>query len=82
MLELISLYSFNLYYMKGKDMILSEFLSRQNPHNIIPISLNMYKALYKNYYKTETKETYLVQTWSQTKSSGITLPEVHGAKKY
>ena len=29
LLELISLYSFNLYYMKGKDMILSDFLSRQ-----------------------------------------------------
>ena len=27
-LELISSHSFNLYYMKGKDMILSEFLSR------------------------------------------------------
>ena len=29
LLELINLYSFNLYYMKGKDMILSDFLSRQ-----------------------------------------------------
>ena len=27
LLELISLYSFNLYYMKGKDMVLSDFLS-------------------------------------------------------
>ena len=27
LLELISYYSFNLYYMKGKDMILSDFLS-------------------------------------------------------
>ena len=27
LLELISLYLFNLYYMKGKDMILSDFLS-------------------------------------------------------
>ena len=30
LLELISSYSFNLYYMKGKDMVLSDFLSRQN----------------------------------------------------
>ena len=30
LLELISSYSFNLYYMKGKDMILSNFLSQQN----------------------------------------------------
>ena len=27
-LEVLSAYSFNLYYMKGKDMILSDFLSR------------------------------------------------------
>ena len=45
LLELISSYSFNLYYMKGKDMILSDFLSRQgnddsDPSEIIPISFN------------------------------------------
>ena len=27
LLELINSYSFNLYYMKGKDMVLSDFLS-------------------------------------------------------
>ena len=42
LVELISYYSFNLYYMKGKDMILSDFLSQQNnddsnPNEIIPI---------------------------------------------
>ena len=29
LLELISSYSFNLYYIKGKDIVLSDFLSRQ-----------------------------------------------------
>ena len=29
LLEVLSLYSFNLYYIKRKDMILSDFLSRQ-----------------------------------------------------
>ena len=48
LLELISSYSFNLYYIKRKDMILSDFLSRQknddsNPHEIIPTSFNMCK---------------------------------------
>ena len=43
LLELLSPYSFNLYYIKGKDMVLSDFLSRQktddsNPHKLIPIS--------------------------------------------
>ena len=50
LLELISSYSFNLYYMKEKDMILSDFLSQQknynsNPHEIIPISFNMCQIL-------------------------------------
>ena len=53
LLELISSYSFNLYCMKGKDMMLSDFLSRQtnddsDPHDIILISFNMHKALYEN----------------------------------
>ena len=48
LLELISSYSFNLYYMKGKDMIISDFLSQQNnddsnPNEIIPISFDMYQ---------------------------------------
>ena len=56
LLELTSSYSFNLYYMKGKDMILSDFLPRQihdtsDPHDIIPISFNMYKALHETCYK-------------------------------
>ena len=29
LLEILSIYSFNLYYIKGKDVILSDFLSRQ-----------------------------------------------------
>ena len=29
LIELLSPYSFNLYYIKGKDMVLSDFLSRQ-----------------------------------------------------
>ena len=45
LLELLSSYSFNLYNIKGKDMVLSDFLSRQktddsNPHEIIPISFS------------------------------------------
>ena len=45
-LELLSPYSFNLYYIKGKDMVLSDFLSRQKtddskPHELIPISFTL-----------------------------------------
>ena len=65
--------------MKGKDMILSDVLSRQkndnsNPHKIIPISFNMCQILDDNYYN----EKYIVQTRSQAKTCGIKLPEAHG----
>ena len=48
-LELISSYSFNLYYMKGKEMVLSDFLLQQsnddsNPNEIILISFNITKS--------------------------------------
>ena len=83
LLEWISSYSFNLYCIKGKDMVLSDFLSRQsnddgNLHDIIPISFNMHKVLQENYYKIDS---YLVQTRSQARSSGIKLPKVHGMRK-
>ena len=83
LLELISSYSFNLYYIKGKDMVLSDFLSRQNnddsnPHEIIPISFNMQRVLHQKYYNVEN---YLVQTRSQAKSSGIKDLEVHDMGK-
>ena len=63
-------------------MILSDFLSRQknddsNPHEIIPISLNMCQILDDNCYS----EKYLIQSRSQAKSSGIKLLEVHGMGK-
>ena len=93
LLELISSYSFNLYYMKGKDMILGDFLSRQrnedsDPGEIIPISFNAYKILEENRkvdacinfpYKNEKK--FLIQTCSQAKMSGTKLPEVHVVRK-
>ena len=50
LLEVLSSYSFNLYYIKGKDMILSDFLSRQkiddsNPCEIIPNSFHIRAVL-------------------------------------
>ena len=83
LLEVLSSYSFNLYYIKGKDMILSDFLSRQNvddsnPHEIIPISFNLRMVLQDKYYSMEgEKERYMIQTRSQTKPSGVQLQEVH-----
>ena len=75
LLELKSPYSFNLYYMKGKYMILSNFLSQQNnddsnPNEIIPISFDMYKILDNNLNNLDTGK-YLIQTCSQAKTSSI-----------
>ena len=88
LLEVFSAYSINLYYMKGKDMILSDFLSRQrtddsNPHEIIPISFDMQAILRDRYYNIgqEKESRYLIQTQSQAKTSGIKLLAVHGVDK-
>ena len=87
LLEVLSAYSFNLYYIKGKDMILSDFLSRQDPgdedpREIIPISFNMKSVLQNRYYNVnEDEEKYMVQTQSQTKARGVQLSEVHGFRK-
>ena len=85
LLELIRSYSFNLYYIKRKDMILSDFLFRQkhddsNPYELIPIPFNMQSFLHAKYYNIGEKNSvrYLVHTQSQAKSSGMKLPEVHG----
>ena len=67
LLELLSFYSFNLYYIKGKNMI--KTLSRQkhdnsNPHEIILISFNMQSILQIRYYNLGKGNAikYLVQT--------------------
>ena len=94
LIELLSPYSFNLYYIKGKDMVLSDFLSRQkmdysNPHEIIPISFTLKSLAHNHFYQfnstneiseTETNK-YLIQTRSQAISSGIKVTEIHGANK-
>ena len=87
LLEVLSTYSFNLYYIKGKDMILSDFLSRQDhgdedTKEIIQISFNMKLVLQDKYYNVnESEEKYMVQTRLQMKASGVQLPEVHGSRE-
>ena len=92
LLELLSPYSFNLYYIKGKDMVLSDFLSRQkmddsNPHKLIPILFMLKSQVDNHFYLIDTEinqhknDRYLVQTRSQVKSSGIKLLEMHGTNK-
>ena len=74
--------------MKGKDMILSDFLSQQknddsDPSEIIPISFNAYKILEENKKidACKNEEKFLIQTCSQAKTSSTKLPEVHSIRK-
>ena len=55
LLELWGPYSFNLYYIKGKDMVLSDFISTQktddsNPHKLIPISFTLRNQIDNHFY--------------------------------
>ena len=86
LLDRLSVYSFNLYYVKGRDMILTDYLSRHrnkdlDSSELIPISfccLSVFSSL------LETKhghEVYNIGTRSSSKASGEKPPEVHGADK-
>ena len=89
LLEHLSGYSFNLYYVKGKDMILCDYLSRidvdkGDPSEVIPISFNalsQYRLALD--YATECFmiTNFMVATRSGTSAAGIKLPPVHGAEK-
>ena len=68
------------------------FLSRQktddsNPHELIPISFSFKDQVSDYFYCIDNennlprKDKYVVQTRSQVRSSGIRLPEIHGANK-
>ena len=73
-------------------MVLSDFLSRQkmddsNPHELILISFSLKSQVSDYFYRIDNEaiiprnDKYLVQTRSQVRSSGIRLPEIHGANK-
>ena len=88
LLEVLHSYLFDVYYIKGKNVIPSDFLSRQkhddsNPHEIMPILFNMKNVLQTRYYSINEREQgkCLFQTRSQAKTSGIILPEAHDIDK-
>ena len=86
LLDRLSAYSFNLYYVKGRDMILADYLGRNrskdiDPSELIPISFCC-MDVYKGLLNTEIGlEMYNIGTRSSTKASGDKPPEVHGADK-
>ena len=81
LLEILSGYAFNLYFVKGKDMKICDFLSRidvdrGNPGEVIPISFNSFSML------NIMRNKLLVTTRSKTKAEGAALPPVHGVQKH
>ena len=87
LLEILSGYAFNLYFVKGKDMKLCDFLSRidvdrGNPGEVIPISFNSFSML-NMIRKATLQQTnkLMVVTRSASKAAGTAPPPVHGVKK-
>ena len=86
LLDRLSAYSFNLYYVKGRDMILADYLSRHrnkdlDSSELIPISfccMNVFRSLLETEHG---HEVYNISTRSSSKTSGEIPPKVHGAEK-
>ena len=74
LLDRLSAYSFNLYYVKGRDMILSDYLSRHrqkdlDPSELIPISFCCLKAYMSFIDDKIGGEIFCVKTKSKCKSN-------------
>ena len=87
LLDRLSAYSFNLYYVKGRDMILADYLSRhrtqdKDPSELIPISFCSLE-IYKSMIETGDCQTekYYIHTRAKAREAGETVPDVHGAHK-
>ena len=86
LLDRLSAYSFNLYYVKGRDMILLDYLSRRiqkdlDPSELIPISFCCLKTYRSIIDDKIGEEIFCVKTRASAKASGETVGEVHGADK-
>ena len=86
LLNRLSAYSFSLYYVKGRDMILSDYLSRHrqkdlDPSKIIPISLCCLKKYRSLIDDKIGEDIYGIKTRSSAKVSGEQVAEVHSANK-
>ena len=83
LLECLASYSFNLYYVKGKDMILADYLSRHrrrsdDPNDLIPISFCLTSPVHID---PITPRCLPMMTRSSAKAVGMEPPPVHGAEK-
>ena len=86
LLDRLSAYSFNLYYVKGRDMILSDYLSKHRqkdlgPSELTPISFCCLKV-YRSFIDDRIGEDmFCIKPRSSAKASGEQVGEVHGVNK-
>ena len=86
LLDRQSAYSFNLYYVKGRDMILSDYLSRHrqrdlDPSELIPISFCCLQIYRRMIDSKIGEEIFGAMTREKAKASGEEVGAVHGADK-
>ena len=72
-------YTFRLYYVKGKDLILADYFSRipadkHKVNEVMPIS-------FINLMQPEDLTLFGMTTRRKAASQGISVPDIHGAKK-
>ena len=82
LLDRLAAYSFNLYYVKGRDMIMADYLSHHwtkdsDTSELIPISF----CPLTSYYQCLEENAYCIGTRASAKAAGEVAPKVHGADK-
>ena len=84
-------FTFHLYYVKGKDMILCDFLSRVavdggDPMDLVTVAFNTFTILKERYHHMAEFKSMMaelkVMTRVQRAAAGLAaIPPVHGANK-
>ena len=80
----LNAFTFHLYYVKGKDMILCDFLSRVaadggDPMDLVPVAFNGMSIIQD---RNNHLEEYQIMTRNQRVTAGMSAPPpVHGANK-
>ena len=80
LLDRLAAYSFNLYFIKGRYMIMADYLSHHQTKDsdtseLIPISF----CPLTSYYICLEENAYCIGTMASTKVAGEVAPKVHGA---
>ena len=70
-LQRLARFNFHLYYVKGKDMILCDFLSRikadnSDPHGLIPIAFNYIEPVAYPTYEFQAVDYNPKESWQNS----------------